>query len=125
MNVTYIHACVQGLANQCYISVYCSFNIILCLSRGGIQSILGKPELQKVMQRRKPDADGKIGSIRPPERNGVTQAGGSCADNELATQLARRSQLVHTVSTYSFNLYIITYIIFGRNIKVSWSGINK
>ena len=73
--------------------------MVLCLSRGGIQSILGKPELQKVMQRRKPDADGKIGSIRPPERNGVSQAGGSCADNELASQLARRSQLVHTVST--------------------------
>lgn len=76
---------------------YLVYVVVTCLFRGGIQSILGKPELQKVMQRRKADADGKVGSIRPPERNGVTQAGGSCPDNELATQLARRSQLVQTV----------------------------
>jgi hypothetical protein len=60
-------------------------------ARGGIQSILGRPELEKVMQRRRPDADGKVGSIRPTDR---TTGGGSCVDNELATQFARRSQVV-------------------------------
>ena len=47
------------------------------------------------MQRRRADADGNIGSIRPPsERNG---AGSISVDNELATQFARRSQLVENV----------------------------
>ena len=66
------------------------------LYRGGIQSILGKPELERVMQRRRPDADGKAGSIRPVERSNNTR--GSCMDNELETQLARRSKAIDTVS---------------------------
>lgn len=63
-------------------------------ARGGIQSILGKPELERVMQRRRPDADGKAGSIRPVERSNNTR--GSCMDNELETQLARRSKAIDT-----------------------------
>jgi hypothetical protein len=63
-------------------------------ARGGIQSILGKPELERVMQRRRPDADGKVGSIRPAERSNITR--GSCMDNELETQLARRSKAINT-----------------------------
>ena len=64
--------------------------------RGGIQSILGKPELERVMQRRKPDAGGKVGSIRPTHTTNNRRD--ECMDNELASRLARRSQAVDQVS---------------------------
>eukprot|EP00118_Oscarella_pearsei_P003436 m.14296 g.14296 ORF g.14296 m.14296 type:complete len:224 (+) comp25671_c0_seq1:66-737(+) len=56
---------------------------------GGIKQ-LGVPELQKVMDRRKPDADGKIGSItgkRREEKN--------LGNTELAFQLKKQSQKLH------------------------------
>ena len=46
------------------------------------------------MQRRRPDSDGKVGPIRQRERNNR----GSCLDNDLETQLARRSKAIETVS---------------------------
>ena len=58
--------------------------------RGGIQN-LGKPELEKVMQRRKLDAEGRPGSIKGGVGSSTT------ADGELAAQLARRSHLIEEV----------------------------
>lgn len=55
---------------------------------------LGKPELEKVWQRRKPDADGKLGPIRADR---VTKSKSSCG-GELEKQLARRTQLLDQVS---------------------------
>ena len=61
--------------------------------RGGVQN-LGKPELEKVWQRRRADADGKPGSIRPakPSSNSTP------ANDELAVQLAKRSSMLEEVS---------------------------
>ncbi|KAL5474499.1 hypothetical protein EMCRGX_G026454 [Ephydatia muelleri] len=53
---------------------------------GGAQN-LGKPELEKVMQRRKPDAEGRVGPIRP-EKSIPKPA----ATDELAEQLSKRTQ---------------------------------
>ena len=64
-----------------------------CTNRGGIQAILGKSELQKVMERRRPDAHGNIGRIRA-EKNG---AHSTTIEGELAEQLAKRSHLVENV----------------------------
>ena len=62
--------------------------------RGGSQN-LGKPELEKVMQRRKLDAEGKAGSIRGDQ---LTVGGRTTAANdELAAQLSRRSYLLEEV----------------------------
>ena len=62
--------------------------------RGGSQK-LGKPELEKVMQRRKLDAEGKAGSIRGDQ---LTVGGGTATPNdELAAQLSRRSFLLEEV----------------------------
>lgn len=60
---------------------------------------MGKPELQKVMQRRKPDADGNIGPIKPSQvgRNRPSSPGG-----ELGKQLARRTQLLEQVSKKAY-----------------------
>ena len=68
-------------------------SIVVVDFRGGIQSILGRPELERVMQRRRPDADGKVGSIRPTEKCNR----GSCMDNELETHLSRRSKAIENV----------------------------
>ena len=61
--------------------------------RGGIQN-LGKPELEKVMQRRRADKDGKPGPIRAGDRSSVKSV---CPDNELASQLAKRTTLLEEV----------------------------
>ena len=61
--------------------------------RGGSQN-LGKPELEKVMQRRKLDAEGKAGSIRGDQ---LTVGGRTTANDELAAQLSRRSYLLEEV----------------------------
>ena len=55
---------------------------------------MGKPELQKVMQRRKADAYGNVGPIRPDRVNKTNSSSGS----ELEKQLARRTQLLDQVS---------------------------
>ena len=65
----------------------------LSLYRGGVQN-LGKPELEKVMQRRKPDASGNVGPIRADR---VSKPKSSCG-GELEKQLARRTQLLEEVS---------------------------
>lgn len=54
---------------------------------------LGKSELEKVMQRRKPDAEGRTGPIRA-DRVTTSKQNLSTADNELAQQLARRSHFI-------------------------------
>jgi hypothetical protein len=59
---------------------------------------LGKPELEKVWQRRKPDADGNLGSIRPDR---VNKSKSTCG-GELEKQLARRTQLLDQVREYSY-----------------------
>jgi len=63
-------------------------------ARGGSQN-LGKPELEKVMQRRKLDAEGKAGSIRGDQ---LTVGGRTTANDELAAQLSRRSYLLEESS---------------------------
>ena len=60
-------------------------------ARGGSQ-ILGKPELEKVMQRRKLDSEGKAGSIRGDRMSVGGQR--SDASSELAAQLSRRSHIL-------------------------------
>ncbi len=55
---------------------------------------LGRPELQQVMQRRKADADGNLGSIKPDRGVKVKSSSGG---NELEKQLARRTQLLDEV----------------------------
>ena len=64
-----------------------------CIFRGGVKN-LGKPELVKVMQRRRADVDGKPGPIKG---NRSTAAKSAC-EGELATQLARRTQIIEDVS---------------------------
>ena len=62
---------------------------------------LGKPELEKVWQRRKPDADGKLGPIRGDR---VAKSKSSCG-GELEKQLARRTQLLDQVSDCTLRAY--------------------
>lgn len=54
---------------------------------------LGKPELEKIYQRRKADAEGKLGPIRADR---VNKTKSSCG-GELEKQLARRTQLLDQV----------------------------
>ncbi len=56
-------------------------------ARGGVQN-LGKPELEVVMRRRRPDADGKPGSIKGRQTTASPPLG------ELASQLAKRATLL-------------------------------
>ena len=80
------------------LSVFLHFNFTPSLSalifRGGVKN-LGKPELMKVMQRRKVDADGKPGPIKA---NRASSAANSNCEGELAAQLARRTQIINDVS---------------------------
>ncbi len=72
-------------------------------SRGGAQN-LGKPELEKVMQRRRLDADGRPGAIRNSRTPSPNPAAGGRGDNELAAQLKRRTQLLEDVSDDSYGV---------------------
>ena len=70
-------------------------NLFVCPFRGGAAN-LGKPELEKVMQRRRQDADGKAGSIKPNRSPSPNPQGGG--NDELTAQLRRRTQLMEDVS---------------------------
>ncbi len=72
-------------------------------SRGGAQN-LGKPELEKVMQRRRLDADGRPGAIRNGRTPSPNPTAGGREDNELAAQLKRRTQLLEDVSDDSYGV---------------------
>ena len=78
--------------SQGFIILYDDGDVLFC--RGGSQ-ILGKPELEKVMQRRKLDSEGKAGSIRGDKMSVGGQR--SDASSELAAQLSRRSHILEEV----------------------------
>ncbi len=67
--------------------------------RGGAAN-LGKPELEKVMQRRRLDADGRPGAIRNNRSASPNPAGGG--GDELAMQLKRRTQMLEEVSQFDY-----------------------
>ncbi len=73
---------------------------MMSICRGGAQN-LGKPELEKVMQRRRPDAEGNLGPIRADRVHKAKSAAGG----ELEKQLARRTQLLDEVSQQYNELY--------------------
>lgn len=86
---------------------------------------MGKPELEKVMQRRRADADGHAGPIRP---NRVNKTKSSCG-GELEKQLARRTQLLEEVrSLVMIEQFTVRHVPslmeadLGPHYIVSWTG---
>ena len=80
---------------------------------------MGKPELEKVMQRRKPDADGRVGPIRP-EKNTPKPS----TTDELAEQLLKRTQKLEDVrrgeGVRGWGVVVCQRGGTGRELAVRW-----